>query len=637
MTDPSSTGLVHQAFFGWSYQSPKLTLVACSSTKRSEQERWHAWLKEHIRLEGVPSQEKQYTALSYLDFDNGMAAVLHRVTQGFTEARNNSHALIGPASVLTPALALGLEHWSSWSRDRPTNNWMGTINPSYFANYSDDTAQRMRPLAASAHRQIQPVLSVLLEHPQANLSVIGCPREERLPMLWALRGAADVHLRRMNVRRRWTFSTHEVRHEDAVKYSPEIIFLPSRAVDVGYSSRVIIDMTRELASHRNDKQAHELLAHLLSESGQAAPDPVYESVSAGVTTAASGQSSPDLPDTSSWSPEPSTSVVPSPGARDNGQDPNIPRYVDSLRNATTGQEVIDALRSLAACATQPQQRTALRQQLDVDLVNRATKIVMETAAEQVASRLMKAAYGPECADLQNSSAPMAYVTQVITDIETDDVARRLSSKAYRWGERQVERAAYLRWEEGRGHAMPPASARGIASAGTPRKRRAKERQSWKVNAIAAGGVLAFVGLIFLLGVLVGSPSTEQDPRSEMDTPTTSAAEPTDPNKPPPVNSQWASLPRYGKVTVRPGNDEVVYSFVQVGQMYYPQGQCTTVDGIDTWQCSRMPASPANNVIDPVLVAFVVPESETDSLQRHAAEGGSIPAGPGWGEQKPIQK
>ena len=84
---------------------------------------WEAQLDTHIRLKQYRGSVPPATALSYLRFDGGRAAVLRRRNEPGAAARNASHALVGSVAVLSPEVAVGLGGWS-WSEALPVaDSW----------------------------------------------------------------------------------------------------------------------------------------------------------------------------------------------------------------------------------------------------------------------------------------------------------------------------------------------------------------------------------------------------------------------------------------------------------------------------------------------------------------------------------
>jgi hypothetical protein len=634
MTDPSSNRFVHQAYFGWSYSPRRLGLIACSSDSRNDRQRWKARLEEHIRLEGVPQAEKNCSALSYIDFGDEEVAVLRRVPSGYSEGRNDSHAFIGPADVLTPTVALGLEDWSMWLNDRPTNQWMVPLNASHLVNFTEgDLADRMRRPAMLAEPRIRAALSALLGSPNTGLSIIGCPRAERLPLVWALREASDDYLGRYTqVRHPWTFSTHEVRHEDAVENLPAIIFLPSSPEDTGYSSRVTVDLTpgRELSPGLNNELATELLGQFFHGVASSAP----ERVGAGVGATPPEPVGREMARTQAMPSLPQGMGAPGAVASDQGGVPDTSGYLESLRKATTAQEILSALEKLASSTSNPKQRAALRNALDVDAVNRITRVVTATVAKEVAPLLIAAVYGVQHTDLQQQDA-MTHATTLIAGSESEDIARRVSEAARPRGEAKVVAAAYRRWENGR---SPSAASptRGGQHSATPLTKKKLDR---KAVGIRAGAVLVAIVIAFLLGIIVGMPgeSTENSSANPSPTPTNDAGPASTPDAPV-VPPKSEALPAVGTVTLKqkPGSTEQVFSFVQIGKDYYPQAPCVRADGASSWQCTRMSAPPDASPAEPALVAYVIPTSQALEMQLLAAEGAPTTSRQGWHDEEPVK-
>jgi hypothetical protein len=278
MTEPAPNGVVHQAFFGWSHDAGGMALFSHSFPRPDEATRWMRRLEAHLRLIPVPGEELPSRALSYFTYEDGSAAVLHRVNAGYTHGRNYSHALIGSSATLNVTAALGLGSWKGWQA-RPPPSGMVPIPAALFPA-AEAAAQRLRPLAERRERELVVGLTRLLDNPRDPLSIIGC-LSDRLAMVWGLREAADDYLRQLGQHRSWSFSTYEDRHDVTVEGLPEIVFLAAEPPGAAVVHRTIVELDRYPAVSPNITLASELVSKLLRGTPLRTPGPIGGS---GMTT-----------------------------------------------------------------------------------------------------------------------------------------------------------------------------------------------------------------------------------------------------------------------------------------------------------------------------------------------------------------
>ncbi|ALG09602.1 hypothetical protein [Kibdelosporangium phytohabitans] len=219
--------VVHQARFGF-VASSGMQIVA-SSLPRTHVPAWQDSLDTHIRLDPVPGTALPSTALSYMVFPNDMAVVLRRWQDGGSPGRNPAHALIAPADVLDVPTALGLATWSGWGGHATTPLSASELMRSASAGFDADADEEVA---------VAEVLGRLIERPAHPVSIVGCPDEQRLPLIRALYRVGSTVLPKQ---RQWTFSTYESVHDAGIPNLPEIVFLPK---DPGSLSarRVVVDL-----------------------------------------------------------------------------------------------------------------------------------------------------------------------------------------------------------------------------------------------------------------------------------------------------------------------------------------------------------------------------------------------------------
>jgi WD40 repeat protein len=255
--------VIHQAF-AWSHGAGLLSMQANSFPAEPQAELWRRRLQAHIRPQPVYGAMPPAYALSYLDFGDGTAAVVRQINTD-RPRRNNLHALIGSAAVLDVPVALALASWEGWLDEIGSLPWPRSLSPADLPNIAE-ASQMLREQVQNFRAELITVLAQLLDDPAAPLSIIGCPDEYRLTMVWGLYAAVDEYLRRkLGHARRWSFSTHEVSHDAAIERLPEIVFLPDPQIDV-VVNRTVVDLDRGRNVSRNEALADRLVASLLSGS-----------------------------------------------------------------------------------------------------------------------------------------------------------------------------------------------------------------------------------------------------------------------------------------------------------------------------------------------------------------------------------
>lgn len=211
-----------------------------------------ALLRAHARLQQSGNLPMPGWSLSYYRLPDDTAVVLRRSGKGHSPGRGNSHALVGAVADLTPDTVLRLGTWSGWRDECPPGPFpeldLGEL-PKGLAETDHDLRARARisPWLGYA-------LTFLLADPTTDLSIIGCPDDDRLPLLW---GLYEIGLRFPKLdRRAWTFSSYEVGREE-LENLPEIIFLPGdpvgsvrgdnrRQLDLGTSTSAATERTGEI-------------------------------------------------------------------------------------------------------------------------------------------------------------------------------------------------------------------------------------------------------------------------------------------------------------------------------------------------------------------------------------------------------
>lgn len=398
---------IDQAFFGFNHDG--LTIVASSLPSDDDELRWKALLKQHVRLRSHPEIPLPPHALSYFLFSSEVAAVLRRVKHGDSEGRNNSHVLIGPPQVLTAQVALGLELWPDWQADPPANRRRMNRLRSSQLDCGLDPADALRAQVKDKSGDLERVLGWLLETPGQPLSIIGCPAEDRVALLWGLMEIGAPVLQSHKVLWAWTFSTYETDHGDAIQYLPEIVCLPAKPVGTSVASRTSVDLTHGgPASPPAANRARELVEQYVH--GRPAPaEPVP---------------APQLVRQSTLAPAVSAPSAPSPA-----DHPDIAEMVRSLMAAQHSEDFYNRLDAIEH-ASNPHNREIIRKELDsrdygIELINR---IMPSTAHEAAFKLLITVAFGSSLIDFDNVVV-RRYVERLVESSPSDEFIRTLAQMA----------------------------------------------------------------------------------------------------------------------------------------------------------------------------------------------------------------
>jgi hypothetical protein len=609
MTDPRPDDDIHQAFFGWSHDRGGLDVLDFSFSSQDEAKRWLRKLEPHLRLQPIPPHGLPPHALSYIDVENDMAVVLRRVNLGYSSGRNNSHALIGSASTLTVPVALNLDEWPGWQGNRPSLQRMETIPASTFAGFGGRTEQ-LYTRAMRLEHQLAVVLAKLLDNPGTPLSIIGCPDEDRLAMVWGLAAAADTYLRQHGCLRRWSFSTYEDRHDDSIERLPEIVFLPAQPQSIAQARRTIVQLSIEAAvAGQNGTHAIHLVSHLLHDTPPPVEEPMREVVSVQPGPRVPNNSRPDYSGSALERARPVGArfghaaqhheVVPAE---------YLTQMLADLLNAGSVKELHASLSRLEQATQQPQERERLRAALDVGTVNTVAKSAEIAVRQELIERFLHVAYGRDFGDLRHPAA-LEHSAAMIANCESEYLARLLSKYSSWAGEQNIRAAMFTRWAQ-----KDPASTASPSPATrtSQPQQPVRQRRGLRMLAVTVAAVLGILGVTYLLGYLNGRPE-----------PISTGGEPSS-----------SKLPTIGHAVLTPEENQQAFSFVQVGQSYYPQAPCAPVES--GLQCTRHGTPPDQHQAAPELVAILVLKTQVRNLLTAAANGTSVQMGEGWVQPTPVR-
>jgi hypothetical protein len=206
------------------------SVLATSLGSPAEEGFWLGTLRDRAPLPSAPGLYRPGHALTFLQLRNGGSAVLHR-----TAAR--THALVSRGRMLTTETAIGLDSWPGWQFD-------GTLEPIADAVLQRHADESHDPLIGRTERvrtSVVTVVAALLGSWSAPVTIAGCPDEDRVAIVWALRqiGRRERERRAM---RCWTFSTYELTDDDPVGVQPfEIVFLAAKPDSA--AGRLVVDLS----------------------------------------------------------------------------------------------------------------------------------------------------------------------------------------------------------------------------------------------------------------------------------------------------------------------------------------------------------------------------------------------------------
>jgi hypothetical protein len=607
---------INQVFFSWSHDGPGLAIFAHSFADPVDAKRWQHRLNPHLRLQPMAGHELPKTALSYLAFDDGYAAVLRRVDTGYSTGRNNSHALIGPVDVLSAPVALGLGQWSGWW-DRAAEPRMSWYRAADFGQFAEE-AEHLQEQALMIEPKIRTVFTRLFDEPNAPLSVIGCPDAHRLALIWGLRLAAEEHLGSAGVRRLWTFSTYENRHDVSADHLPEIVFLPANPAGASTVQRTIIDLQQAESVRTGQNNANRLLDVTSRGATERIPSPAEHLAKEPEETQEVQQPAQPKP------PQGNPSIELASAAQvANTHQTGQKHPAKALAMAKTVHEFDAMLSQLEALAQFPENRKVTRDALTASTLNSITSLAEDKARQELYVRLLKAVYGQKLEDLQSPEA-IQHAANVIQCSQSEVLARLVGQAGETVGSGQIAEAGRVRWVAG-GQQMAPAPGRWFDNVRPPRR--------FRLTPLLLVTVLAIVAVlvaVFLFGVQAGGPDSDA-----------AAAPPTEPSvstSSVPPSTSVAPAP----IVVPASAFEVVddpqqtaskwvVAFLQSGAVYYPQALCAKGNG--TWQCMTN-AQQAASDITADAIALAVPTKELPELVRKAVNRTEAQPTDGWSDPLP---
>ena len=418
---------VHQINFG--LQADDGVTVVGGTLPDENMLAWLRRLQVHLRLQRFGSALPPDRALSTFEFPDGWTAVVRRWSSGGTIGRNDAMALIAPSRWLPIPVALGLDGsfgWRKAAQQRPFQRW----DAEQLQVLGDEGAQALREPAQREPAALRRALAQLLDAPDRPLTIVGCPDEQRIPLLWGLHKLAAPRLLQQNVKRAWTFSTYEVEDADSIAHLPAIVFLPERPVGATVSRRTFVDVRVDgnVSPASDDRAARRVELFLVNREGEPefdalppapmpqalglrqAPHTRREPVAGGGTTVAAD---PRPAADGGWADE---ELIYRPGghpARDPAGTgrarPELVAAVARVHDAASQGELHECMSALERLAPTPDDRAGLRGQLGPTGVAQLAGVVtrMPSTEHQQASffdHLQTITFGPDRADLRSPDA-----------------------------------------------------------------------------------------------------------------------------------------------------------------------------------------------------------------------------------------
>jgi hypothetical protein len=613
MTGSTVDTNVDQVFFGWRLDGG-LGAVASSCPDQAETERWHYLLQNRLRMHSMPGATLPAAAFSYLQFGDGTAAWVRRVSTGASAGRNNSRAVIGSDQVLDFYAAIGLSMVTTWSDDPQAVRW-----PAAKIQRAADQAQDMLQRIGDYDHELSIVLASLLANPAAPLSIIGGIEDEGcLAIIWALHRVARHYLPQFFAERRnWSFSTYEDQHDTGAGDLPQIVFLPTAQLGAGTVNRLVVDLAQPqfdaadfaVARHvvdyliRNQRPDHTIvdgpppMPAPLSASPPVVPSQPYANGASGALTVPR-------------QPEPAPSAAP--------QAERSP--VTPLLEARTVGEFVKSLRQLEKTW---QGRGVLYPYVDAGALDKLAQFAEMNVRNELLERLLFLTYGPRLEGTRDAEGKK-HAVGLIRGAQSEQLALMLGTAAPRSDE--IREAAFARWADGAG--KPPGTTNGMLA-----RQWRGARHSRYFPWVTGGAVAVLLALVFILGFLVGRPvdaagphptPTVVPPAPTTTKPTTEATRTTPPTTTQPTTPQDNATdpgqdggnPNGGNpngggpdgVPIRADNGGTAWTFQRVDDTHFiPLAPCQQANG-NNWVCSR--PSSANS--DQVFAMAVAPGTDLSS-------------------------
>ncbi|MFC7612884.1 hypothetical protein ACFQV2_03720 [Actinokineospora soli] len=400
MTDPYADRTVDQIYFGWSHEYNQHTVISSSLDVHGEGV-WRKRLAKHVRLQPVGGGAAPARALSYLRFKDGDAIVC-RFNKGYSQGRGNAHALLARSGKLTPELALRLATWTGWMDYSPSSRHLGPVSLDDLVNEATPAAV-LTEGARAFEADLVHVVGRVLDNRDLPVSVIGCPDEYKVAVLWGMHAALEADPGRQR-----TFSTYETSHDATIENLPDIVFLPALPTS-GFARRTLVDFNAPVPSS-SEGHSRQLVERALN--GVPVPQPVPPPVQAPVTVPMAEQR-----------PQPPRPTPPASNGR--VKDDRLGEAIARLLNPQTPQAFAAELDMLRR-SYDPK---AIREKVDAAELDRITGYIERTSTADMLGTLTEVLYGPGTADLSTANEARRHAKKMLAHCESGRFAETVMSAA----------------------------------------------------------------------------------------------------------------------------------------------------------------------------------------------------------------
>ena len=401
------------------YDDSGVALVAGSVAQLDTEQVWGPRLGPHLV---VPrSGGADVLPLTYLTFPDDTAAVLRPVPGGSPEHGLDTHVLLGPATTLTPVVALRSMGWAGWLTRPPVGPELPAVPLATVDDPAIDAALRAQAIAQGD--LLARTLGWMLQAPGRPLAVVGCPPAHRPALLWGLQ---DIDTGLTFDRSFTTFGG--AAHEDLA--IPHVVFFPGPVPDATAVRRTVVDVHGdETASPQNAYRANALVFRYEFGVDPLAQSPDLQALAvhapAGAPTALAGTSAPSAPGAAPVAPH----GGPPPRTARRLDRGSVDRLANAIAAADGPGEMSRALVELEAAVAGIGDRSAVRAGLEqvgwgVTAVHAHVPFSLH---DNTFDRIVRIAFGSGLID-RGSAGPHADARRLAESSPSDDLVRALLRK-----------------------------------------------------------------------------------------------------------------------------------------------------------------------------------------------------------------
>lgn len=597
-----------------------------SMTSDSEASSWQKKLEKHARLLSWETETAlPAKALSYYQFGSHVA-VLRRWAAGGSLGRSDAHALIGPVDVLTVPVALGLDSGLDWQR--AADAAQSALAGRDVVSFAQANVAELRDRAAGEPEILRRALGKLIDAQAKPLTILGCPDNHRVALIWALVYIGNEYLTKSgHILRRWTFSTYEIEDDDSIPNLPEILFMPGKPVGRGVASREIVDVRRdEPVSREADTWSESLVqrfisgASLVPELDRLAVIPVAEDapISTGQPERREQERPPSQSVRDRRKNQAGTGAYPEDwqqGAEDSPES-RVPN-ARKIGSQQLEKDINDLLRAeninlidsrLSALGRTPEKRAEIRGLLSIDNYLKIIVIILEwkpVIDDRLAlfQRLRVATFGSGGRDLSDPDAA-AFAVRLVAhrdapDLFVHDLVKEIDANGQ---SNLVNPALASRWRAQRGPASDltgasPGEYRMLGTVKAGPLGAVMSVLAWPRWPLAAAGItlLALILFIVTYSIDAGTSGAEPSGAESQASHTTASPPPVvrqekETTKPAEVSGSVAAHDLVIRGPWRATEDKPVFLLLRtVGkEQAYPQGPCVVNKQAHSWVCEKLP-------------------------------------------------